>query len=392
MKIALIDPSLFSLPYDVKLADGLNENGHQVVIFGQNPGRQPGTDDTRYLHRHFYPGFSSNFMRGLPPRLFLTLKGLSHIESMFRLIHRMRTWQPHVIHFQWTPLAVVDKHFVPFFRRIAPTVLTVHDSEPFNNNPRARLQRIDSLDIMRSFDQLIVHTAAARARLIARGLMAKSIKVVPHGLLMNISSNVAKQDDAVTDERVTLLLFGQIKPYKGVDVLLRAIAALPVALREKCRVRIVGKAQMQVGPLVALAEELGLERLVEFDFRFVPENEIQNLMEQADILVFPYREIDASGVLMLAIPAGRVIVASNIGLFRELLEDGRHGALVSPDDPAALADALAPLIADRQRRCSAARSVRELAGTIPAWKDIGRMTEKVYQSEIIERSRMSLNV
>ena len=82
---------------------------------------------------------------------------------------------------------------------------------------------------------------------------------------------------------------------------------------------------------------------------------------------------------MIAIAAGRPIVASNIGLFGELLKDGVHGALVKPDDATALASALAPLIENRQRLRQAGQAVRELALAVPDWQKIGQLTEDVYR-------------
>jgi glycosyltransferase involved in cell wall biosynthesis len=325
-------------------------------------------------------------MRGLTPWIFLALKGLSHIESMGRLVRRLRKWQPGVIHFQWTPLAIIDRHFVPLFRRIAPTILTVHDSTPFNDNPRARLQRLDAIGIMNCFDQLIVHTAAARSRLLTHGIDATRVNVVPHGLLMDIDTTVIVDRDVLQQNEITLLLFGHIKPYKGVDVLLRAVAQLPETVRQRCTVRIAGRAKMPMEPLIELAAELGLKSQVIFDLRFIPEPEIRNLMARADILVFPYLQIDASGVLMLAIAAGRAIVASNIGLFGELLKDGVHGALVRPNEPSELAAALAPLIGDRGRLRNAEQAVRDLADDIPDWQKIARMTEAIYRRESERRS------
>ena len=99
MKIALIDPSLFTWPYDVHLAQGLTDNGNQAVIFGRNPGRTLPPFEAPFLRRHFYPGFESGLIKRLPKNLFLGLKGLSHIESMFRLVGALRRWKPDVIHF-----------------------------------------------------------------------------------------------------------------------------------------------------------------------------------------------------------------------------------------------------------------------------------------------------
>lgn len=375
MKTALIDPSLFTWPYDVRLAQGLASIGHDVTVYGRDPGRPLPDEEGRFLKRHFYPGFAHPAIQKLPKPAFLVLKGISHIESMIRLLWVLHRWRPDVIHFQWTPLAVVDKRFIPLFRRIAPIVLTVHDSMPFNNNPRARLQLLDAVAIMKQFDQLIVHTAAAHARLENYGIASEKINIIPHGLLLEPKKSAPYVGG---DRFVDLLLFGHIKPYKGVDILLRAVALLPQVVRQACRVRVIGKPYIPMEPLFELANSLGIAPQVEFDLRFVPDSEISTLMESADIQVFPYREIDASGVLMLAIGVGRTIVASKLGLFDEWLRDGMHGALVQPDDPQALAMALYPLIIDAASRVRAAQAVRALAHSIPDWSVIAQRTQEVY--------------
>jgi glycosyltransferase involved in cell wall biosynthesis len=380
LKICLVDPSLFTWPYDVRLAQGLSEIGHDAVVFGRAPNGPLPAAEEPYLRRHFYPALAWPGVRRLPGPLFLGIKGLSHVESMVRLVSALRRWRPDIIHFQWAPLAVVDKRFIGVLRRIAPTVMTVHDSAPFNNSPRAGIQRLGAIDIMRRFDRLIVHTGRARARVESYGVPARKIDQIAHGLLLDLDrSAFARAEATRTDPRVTLLLFGWIKPYKGTDVLLRAFAKLPSALRQTARVRIVGRPQMPMEPIFALTDELRIREQVEFDLRFIDDAEIPRVLEQTDIQVFPYREIDASGALMLAIAAGRPIVASNIGTFAELLEDGRHGALVEPGNSDALAAALEPLIADRSKRLAADCEVGALRDRIPSWRRIAQETEKTYR-------------
>jgi glycosyltransferase involved in cell wall biosynthesis len=152
-------------------------------------------------------------------------------------------------------------------------------------------------------------------------------------------------------------------------------------------VRIVGRPEMPMDPLFALVDDLGLKDQVEFDLRFVPDAEIPLLLTNSDILVFPYREIDASGVLMLALAAGRPVVASRIGIFAEWLDELRPSILVEPDDPAALASTLSPLISDAGYRASVAGNMSRLRDSIPSWKEIALVTEKVYQRELQRAGR-----
>jgi glycosyltransferase involved in cell wall biosynthesis len=295
---------------------------------------------------------------------------------MFQLLRHLARERPDVIHFQWTPLASIDSRFIPQFRRIAPTILTAHDSKPYNDNPRSRLQRLGATEIFRRFDHVIVHTKAARQRMIDYGVNTNRVSIVPHGLLLEPFR--ADTKEVRQDRRVEILLFGQIKPYKGADVLIRAIGELPEPAKQRCRVRIVGRPEMNMQPLLDLVNQLGLRDIIEFDLRFVPDSELPKLMTDADIHVFPYREIDASGVLMLGLAAGRPVVASRIGLFEELLGDLKLNKLIEPNSPAALASALAPLIADDSYRSGAAREIIQMRGSISNWGEIATRTISVY--------------
>ena len=139
MRIALIDPSLFTWPYDAALALALRAAGHEVAIFGKPP-READTGPAReLLHSHFYRTLeATSLARRLPRPVFLGAKGLNHIVDMGRLLRALREFRPDVVHFQWAPLPMVDRLFVPRVRRIAPCVLTVHDSAPFNGAPVRR--------------------------------------------------------------------------------------------------------------------------------------------------------------------------------------------------------------------------------------------------------------
>ena len=379
MKIALIDPSLFTWPYDKALADGLSQNNNDVILYGKHIAQDESGKGDPLLEEHFYAGFQTRWMKRLPTGFFLACKGASHILSLLSLWWKLKKDKPDAIHFQWVPLPIIDSFFIPYFRRIAPTFLTVHDSAPFNNNPRSRLQRLNAISIMQKFDGVIVHTEHARQRLINYGLAPDYVKRIPHGLLEQRGEPAAPLiTPEAMDKMVTLLLFGKLKPYKGADVLLNALGLLPPSLRAQCRLHIVGKPYMDTAPLLALIRKHGLEKNIVWDLRFVDDREMNEIFAKADIIVMPYREIDASGVLMVGLQTARPIVASRIGLFAEMLTDGKHGYLVPPDEIEPLADALGKLIASKSRREEMGQNVANLCKEIPTWNAIARMTLDAY--------------
>jgi glycosyltransferase involved in cell wall biosynthesis len=380
MKIALVDPSLFTLPYDQELAGGLQDAGHQVWLYGKVPSAAEAQSTPAYLRPLFYGALATGIWDKLPKPLFRAAKGVSHIAGMRRFCAEMERLQPDVIHFQWLPLPVVDSWFLRRLRRVAPLVITVHDTMPFNGAPGSSLQSIGAFDALRHFDALIVHTENGR-QIVANHLgQADRVRCIPHGLLHQGDLTDEGQAPACAPETpTTFLLFGKIKPYKGLDVLIRALAELDPAMRAKCRVHVVGKAYMDMRPLEELAAQTGVANRIDFDLRFVSSVELNRIFRSADVLVFPYRQIEASGVLMTAMVVGKPVIATRMGAAAELFGDGKGGFLIPPDDPAALAQAMRSFIERPELVVSCAAHVRQLRDAIPSWADIGRLTTAAYE-------------
>ncbi len=219
MKIAIIDPSLFTIPYDRELCDALAKKGDTVHLYGCPLliGENLSLAETCF-HPFFYRfiHYVDGFTKGI--RLFL--KGIHHIFSMLCLIAELSRLKPDIIHFQWCPLPMVDRWFLPGFRKIASLILTVHDTTPFNDDPASCLQRIGTERILALFDRLVVHTHRSISRLRSVLIPEDRITVVPHGILSHDSlTDVANADSTVESNNdtgdVLFLQFGKIKPYKG---------------------------------------------------------------------------------------------------------------------------------------------------------------------------------
>ncbi|MEY4577468.1 MAG: hypothetical protein RL701_2171 [Pseudomonadota bacterium] len=385
MRIAFIDPSLFTWPYDSALALALSKAGHEVRIFGKAPRAADTGPALAILDPHFYRALSNPLAERLPRPAFLGIKGLSHAVDMARLLKRLRDFRPDVIHFQWAPLPIIDRLFVPALKRIAKTVLTVHDSAPFNGAPRAALQLAGAVSIMSSFDRVVVHTEAAAQRLASYGVSPASVRRIAHGPLDGSAVVVERRERAPNDP-VSILLFGRIKPYKGADILLKAAAAMDPKALKKARIHIVGQPFMDLKPLYELVDAAGISKYVSIEPRFVSDQEVGELLAAADIVTLPYREIDASGVLMTAISAGVPIVATKVGLFKELLEDGKHGRLIDVEDHLGLARALEELVLSPELRARIGSQVRTLRDELPTWETIAEQTANLY-AELIGPSR-----
>jgi len=371
MRIAMIDPADFSPPYDEALVGGLRGLGHDAVLFGAVGGPTSGSEFRRPT---FYRLLANR--PAFPPKLAQIAKGLHHGVDMLRLVADLGRLRPDIIHFQWAPLPLADRMFLASLRRHAPVVLTMHDSQPYNG-AIGGLMAFGVDGLARTADAVIVHTGQARHHLIERGVAPDSVHIVPHGLLhAPVASN---QPAAIGTRRcLQLLQFGKLRPYKGVDVLLEALALLPPEVRSRLRVHVCGKPYMPTEPLIRFVRQADLEDVVTFRFDFVDDQEIGRLFGAADAALFPYRQIDTSGVAMTAVAHGVPVLASAIGGFVELFEDGREARFVPPADAPALASVLSAWIAEPEALGRLRAGMVRRRGSIPDWSDIATSTLAVY--------------
>jgi glycosyltransferase involved in cell wall biosynthesis len=388
MKIAIIDPSIFTLPYDESLCLALQDQGHEVTLYGRplradEPRHRP---ELSYAPLFYAQGIATD---DVWEPLRLGMKAADHVLSSARLFQHLDSVRPDIIHFQWTPFPAFDAHMLPRLARLAPLVLTVHDTRPFNDRPSSLLQRVGARRIYDGFCRLIVHTQAGLERLVAQGVPRARLACIPHGPLGD--SPGRPQSGALSEASAPLnvLLIGKLKPYKGADVLIRAASLLPPSLRSRARFVIAGEPYMDATTLQELARELGVADTFDFDLRFLPDEALTSYFMRAAILAFPYREIEASGVFFAALSYGKPMIATRLGCFAELLGHEVHGLLVPPDDPSALSDALARLISEEATRLRMGEAAAALRRSIPTWEEIATRTLALYHHAIAERRRGS---
>jgi glycosyltransferase involved in cell wall biosynthesis len=146
-----------------------------------------------------------------------------------------------------------------------------------------------------------------------------------------------------------LLFFGIVRPYKGLDVLLRALARGPAHLT----LTVAGEFWGGTGETEKLIAELGIGHRVRLRPGYLPADEIPALFAAADVLVLPYRQATASQNALLAFAHGVPVITTTAGALGDLVRDGVDGLTCAPGDTddlvRALAEVSAPGVADRLR-------------------------------------------
>jgi glycosyltransferase involved in cell wall biosynthesis len=131
------------------------------------------------------------------------------------------------------------------------------------------------------------------------------------------------------DPDLLLLMFGAIRPYKGVDLALEALTLV----RSDVNVRLVvaGRAWAAGDDLRQLIGRHGLDDRVEIRDRFIPDDEAALLFGAADASLLPYRSASQSGVVQLSFAYGRPVVATRVGGLPAAVRDGVDGLLCEPE-------------------------------------------------------------
>lgn len=247
-------------------------------------------------------------------------------------------------------------------------VLTVHNLLPHDRHT-AWQRRWFGL-AFRIPQVLVVHTKAMGARLAGEfGVAPKRIVHMEHGL-EPFPAPLAPNPSG--GEPLRLLFFGVLKTYKGLDLLLTALEAVHFAW---C-LEIHGICTSDALAADIEARILTHPRRADIDWqrRFVPEDEVPALFARVDALVLPYRAIDQSGVLFQALRFGVPVVASRVGSFGEYVAP-QVGELCDPNDVPSLAAAIERLQA---RRATLGRAAIRDYGRRYEWSETVRPLGAVY--------------
>ena len=172
-----------------------------------------------------------------------------------------------------------------------------------------------------------------------------------------------------------VLIFGRMKRYKGIEVLMRAT---PLIAERVPNLKIIFAGQGD--ELDRLEDRLKIDPVFEVRNRYISAGETVELFSASTLVVIPYIEASQSGPLHLAYSLGRPVVASAVGAIAESLQSGQEGFLVAPNDPEALAEAMIKILNNPDLSTRMGRAARIKADRELNWsEEISAKTRVVYQ-------------
>lgn len=206
------------------------------------------------------------------------------------------------------------------------------------------LKRMLAKRFLSQADAYLVHSSE-QAETLKQMFPAKAIRMHPHPTYDNYPSPAKILPKR---GRLELLFFGFIRPYKGLDSLIDALALLA---DHDVYLTVVGEPWYRPEELQEQVRRSGAPN-VELHLGYVDAYAAADYFARADLVVLPYRKATGSGVAAMAYHYDKPVLATRVGGFPDIIEDGRTGFLVDPDSPHQLAttirtldrDTLAPLV------------------------------------------------
>jgi PEP-CTERM/exosortase A-associated glycosyltransferase len=219
---------------------------------------------------------------------------------------------------------------------------------------RYRLIRALETRAVNKADAVAVICEGLKRDLLARGVDPGKIIVSPNGVDLSLFGTPAPREDALAselglDDAEVIGFIGSFYDYEGLDDLIAAMPML-VSSRPRAHLLLVGG-----GPAEEKLRAQATASPVADHIRFVgrvPHDEVERYYGLIDVLAYPRKRMRLTDLVtplkpLEAMAQRRLVAASDVGGHRELIRDGQTGTLFPPDNPRAMAQALAGLLADR---------------------------------------------
>lgn len=177
---------------------------------------------------------------------------------------------------------------------------------------------------------------------IAKFNITKPKTLSPHPLFDNfgksIDKKVAMRKLNLKEDNINFLFFGLIRGYKGLDILIEAMADKRLK-KFPIKLLVAGEFYDDSKPYYERVKKLNLGDIISFDPRFIPDEEVKDYFCSTDLVVQPYKTATQSGVTQIGYHFEKPMLVTNVGGLAEIIPNGKVGYVVE-SNPESIADAL----------------------------------------------------
>jgi len=383
--------------YAIGLTSALVARGVQVDFVG--------SDKTDGPELHGVDGIDFLNLRGdQRENVHLLQKADRLLTYYVRLAKYAVVARPRIFHVLWNnKFELFDRTLLMLYYRLVgrTVVLTAHNVNAAKRDSRdGAMNRWSLRTQYRLARHIFVHTELMREELKSDFAIPEAkISVIPFGInntspVTPLTADEAKQRLGLKAATKTMLFFGQIAPYKGLEYLVAALAELTHAQKD-LRLIIAGKVKKGSEAYWRdIEHQLDSQSIGDYVIRritHIPDAEVELLFKAADVLVVPYTRIFQSGVPFLAYSFGLPVIATDVGSLRYDVVEDRTGLLCKPRDPADLARSIRKYFSSElfQNLANTRSEVRGFANERHSWAKVAEITEDIYRRLLVGNQAMS---
>ena len=327
---------------------------------------------SRQYPKRFYPGASDidETLRDQTPSNARFALDITNPLTWFRTAWQIRRAKPDAVIFVWwiwvwaLPYLVL----ITMLPRRTNVILQCHnvsDKEP------AFWKTWLTNRVLRRGDVLVVHAHPELLQAVRRSRGRRVVSA--HLPVHQLGGEMPARDEAKRalglEGRNVALFFGHVRPFKGLDIALRAWREI----RHDAVLLVAGEAWWQKE--AEYRQLAGGMDNVRLELRYIPDAEIARYFAAADVVLAPYRAEAQSGVVLTAFHFGRPVIATTVGGIPQIVSDGVNGFLIPPEDPTRLAQAVDAFFssAGREKLEEGARR----SASMHKWEDYGNLLSRL---------------
>ena len=348
--------------------------------------------------------FDFEEFRNTPGLNFLNLKGDQRSDASLgkkafrvfkyyaRLIRYTATAKAPIFHILWNnKFDFSDRVLLMlYYRFLGKKILfTAHNVNAGKRDSNDSLLNRLTLRIQyRLAHQIFVHTAKMKDELMEEfQVPTDRITIIPFGInnavpVTSLSQSEARQRLGIAVDKKTILFFGHITPYKGLEYLVRAFERLSGEREDLCLIIAGGPKNCETywNEIQQMASAGVRQGRILLRPQFIPDADTEIYFKAADVLVLPYTHVYQSGVLFLGYSFGLPALAADVGSLGDDIVEGETGFLFKSKDSSDLARTIERYFAsDLFRELMARRPrIRTFANERHSWEEVGKLTIDAY--------------
>ena len=163
----------------------------------------------------------------------------------------------------------------------------------------------------------------------------------------SVNKETARKHLQIKDEK-TILFFGFIRDYKGLDVLFEAIALLKNEM--KLKLIVAGEFYSNEEKYKKLIETFNIRDNLLLFTDFIPTSEVRYYFSAADAVILPYKDATQSGIVQIAMNFKKPVIAADVGGLSEVIKNNETGFIVEKENPQILAEAILKFYSENKEK------------------------------------------